>query len=38
MADQITTVSKRRLINSAGAIFSIEMEGMGKAITTRLGL
>lgn len=38
MADQLTTVSKKRLINSAGSISSIEMEGIGKAITTQLGL
>jgi mRNA interferase MazF len=38
MADQIATVSKKRLINSAGSISSIEMEGIGKAIATQLGL
>ncbi len=38
MADQLTTVSKQRLINSAGSVFSIEMEGVGKAITTQLDL
>ena len=38
MADQITTVSKKRLINSAGSISYTEMEGIGKAIATQLGL
>ena len=38
MADQITTVSKKRLINSAGSISKIEMEGIGKAISTQLDL
>ena len=38
MADQITTVGKRRLINSAGSISYTEMEGIGKAITTQLDL
>jgi mRNA interferase MazF len=38
MADQITTVSKKRLINSAGSISQTEMEGIGKAISTQLDL
>jgi len=38
MADQITTVSKKRLINSVGSISKIEMEGISKAITTQLDL
>ncbi len=38
MADQITTVSKKRLINSAGSISKTEMEGIGKAISTQLDL
>ena len=38
MADQLTTVSKKRLINSAGSIFSTEMEGIGQAITIQLDL
>ena len=38
MADQITTVSKKRLITSAGSISFNEMEGIGKAITTQLDL
>jgi len=38
MSDQLTTVSKKRLINSAGSISSIEMESVGKAIATQLDL
>ena len=38
MADQLTTVSKKRLINSAGSISSTEMEGIGRAITVQLDL
>jgi mRNA interferase MazF len=38
MADQITTVIKKRLINSAGSISYNEMEGIGQAITTQLDL
>ena len=38
MADQIATVSKKRLINSASSISKTEMEGIGKAITTQLDL
>ncbi|MFO7972089.1 MAG: type II toxin-antitoxin system PemK/MazF family toxin [Desulfobacterales bacterium] len=38
MADQITTVSKQRLINSAGSVSNTEMEAVGKAITTQLDL
>jgi mRNA interferase MazF len=38
MADQITTVSKKRLINSDGAISKSEMDGLSRAITTQLGL
>ena len=38
MADQLTTVSKKRLINPAGSIFSTELEGIGRAITTQLDL
>jgi len=38
MADQLTTVSKKRLINSEGSISSTEMKGVGKALTTQLGL
>ena len=38
MADQITTVSKKRLINPAGSISKTEMNGISKAITTQLDL
>jgi len=38
MADQLTTVSKKRFINSAGSVSSIEMKSIGKAITTQLDL
>jgi mRNA interferase MazF len=38
MADQLTTVSKKRLINPAGSISSSEMVGIGKAITTQQDL
>ena len=38
MADQLTTVSKKRLINPAGSISSTEMEGITQAITTQLDL
>lgn len=38
MADQLTTISKKRLINSAGTISHAEMEGIGKAIATQLDL
>jgi len=38
MADQITTVSKKRLINPAGSISRTEMEGIGTAIATQLDL
>lgn len=38
MADQFTTVSKKRLINQAGSMSSTEMEGIGRAITVQLDL
>lgn len=38
IADQLTTVSKKRLINSAGSISSVEMEHIGNAIMTQLDL
>ena len=38
MADQLTTVSKKRLINQAGSMSSTEMEGISQAITTQLDL
>ncbi|MFQ5485939.1 MAG: hypothetical protein ACE5DO_11495 [Desulfobacterales bacterium] len=38
MADQLTTVSKKRLINPAGIISSTEMEGIGRTIAVQLDL
>jgi mRNA interferase MazF len=38
MADQITTVSKKRLINSIGSISKTEIEDIGKAISIQLNL
>ena len=38
MADQLTTVSKKRLINQAGSMSATEMEGIGQAITVQLNL
>jgi len=38
MADLLTTVSKKRLINPVGSISSTEMEGIGQAITIQLDL
>ncbi|MEA2101378.1 MAG: type II toxin-antitoxin system PemK/MazF family toxin [Thermodesulfobacteriota bacterium] len=38
MADQLTTVNKKRLINPAGSISSTEMEGIGRAITIQLDI
>jgi mRNA interferase MazF len=38
MADQLTTVSKKRLINPAGSISADEMESIGRAITVQLDL
>ena len=38
MADQITTVSKQRLINPEGSISKAEMESISKAISTQLDL
>ena len=38
MADQLTTVSKKRLINLAGSISSTEMEGIARTIVTQLDL
>ena len=38
MADQLTTVSKRRLINQAGTVSKAEMEGIERAIIIQLGL
>ena len=38
MADQLTTVSKKRCINPAGSNSSTEMEGISQAITIQLDL
>ena len=38
MADQLTTVSKKRLIKPAGMISSTEMEGIGRAVKIQLDL
>lgn len=38
MADQLTTVSKKRLINQAGSVSKTELEGLGRAIMVQLDL
>ncbi len=38
MADQLTTVSKKRLINKAGSLSSSDMEAVARAITTQLDI
>ena len=38
MADQLTTVSKKRLINHAGTVSSDELEGIKRAISIQLDL
>jgi mRNA interferase MazF len=38
MADQLTTVSKKRLINPAGTVSNTEMEGIERAIIIQLAL
>jgi len=38
MADQLTTVSKERLINQVGSISKIELEGLARAIMIQLNL
>ena len=38
MADQLTTVSKKRLINSDGSVSNTEMEAIARAITTQLDI
>jgi mRNA interferase MazF len=38
MADQITTVSKKRLINMEGVITSRDMQGVARAISIQLDL
>ena len=37
MADQLTTVSKKRLVACAGTISTAEMEGVVQAISVQLG-
>ena len=38
MADQLTTVSKKRLIHQAGTVSSAELEGIKRAISIQLDL
>ena len=38
MADQLTTVSKKRLINQAGSVSKTELEGIERAIMIQLDL
>ena len=38
MADQLTTVSKKRLINQAGTLSKTELEGIERAIMMQLDL
>ena len=38
MADQVTTVSKKRFVNQAGSVSSTEMEGIARAIAVQLDL
>ena len=38
MADQLTTVSKKRLINQAGNVSKTEMDGIERAIIIQLAL
>jgi mRNA interferase MazF len=38
MADQLTTVSKRRLLNQAGTVSNTELEGIKRAIKIQLDL
>ncbi|MDD2454990.1 MAG: type II toxin-antitoxin system PemK/MazF family toxin [Saccharofermentanales bacterium] len=38
MADQLTTVSKKRLINKAGSLSFQDMEAVARAITTQLDI
>ena len=38
MADQLTTVSKKRLINQAGSVSKTELEGIMRAIAIQLDL
>ena len=38
MADQLTTVSKKRLLNQAGTVSNTEMEGIKRAIKIQIDL
>jgi mRNA interferase MazF len=38
MADQLTTVSKKRLINQAGTVSNVELDGIKRAISMQLDL
>ena len=38
MADQLTTVSKKRLINKAGVVSRVELDGIKRAISIQLDL
>jgi mRNA interferase MazF len=38
MADQIATVSKKRLLNQAGSLSVADMREIGRAVKTQLGL
>jgi len=38
MADQLTTVSKKRLVNQTGTVSSTELEGIKRAISIQLDL
>jgi mRNA interferase MazF len=38
MADQLTTVSKKRLMNQAGSVSKTEMDGIERTIIIQLGL
>ncbi len=38
MADQLTTISKKRLINHAGTVSSAELDGIKRAISIQLDL
>ena len=38
MADQLTTVSKKRLVNIAGSVSAADMDGVGRAITVHFDL
>ncbi|MFC1600910.1 type II toxin-antitoxin system PemK/MazF family toxin [Candidatus Sumerlaeota bacterium] len=38
MADQLTTISKKRLLNKAGVLSSADMQNIAQAIATQLDL